>query len=137
MWAPYVDDWGKTRIDRSLLETRSCARTSQKNDGGGAIERVNLEFDVDVNHIAALAESAAANELVKRFKDVENGPGYGDLWAKRIRDEIVDDLMSKFLGDSMGIIAEDVAKRLIRSSTFRDLVASKVAEKMRGDGGDD
>ena len=85
---------------------------------------IQIAVSVDDDRIEALAEKAAANELVKRFID-ETGRY---RWRDALTERIVSSIIEVLSGDGYSEIAEAVAVRLSRSKKFRD----KVAEAYRG-----
>lgn len=86
---------------------------------------IQIAVSVDDDRIEALAEKAAANELVKRFID-ETGRY---RWRDRMQEEVTSSIIEALSGDGYSEIAEAVASRLSRSKKFRD----KVAEAYRSE----
>lgn len=86
---------------------------------------IQIAVSVDDDRIEALAEKAAANELVKRF--IDDTGRY--RWRDRMQEAVASSIIEALSGDGYSEIAEAVAARLSRSQKFRD----KVAEAYRGE----
>lgn len=86
---------------------------------------IQIAVSVDDDRIEALAEKAAANELVKRFID-ETGRY---RWRDRVQEAVTSSIIKALSGDGYSEIAEAAASRLSRSQKFRD----KVAEAYRSE----
>lgn len=86
---------------------------------------IQIAVSVDDNRIMALAEQAAAKELVQQFKGKRDSY-YGDLkWKSELSQKVVERLVREIHQDD---IAEAVANRLFKSQKFREKVAGKIAE---------
>ena len=88
---------------------------------------IQIAVSVDDDRIAALAEQAAAKEIVKSFKD-ETG-GYTRAWTRRLSEQVVEAIVSEMSADGYDDIAVEVASRLARSQRFREKVAAALAER--------
>ena len=88
---------------------------------------IQIAVSVDDDRIEALAEKAAANELVKRFID-ETGRY---RWRDALTERIVSSIIEVLPGDGYSEIAEAVAVRLSRSQKFRDKVAEAYRDEVR------
>lgn len=86
---------------------------------------IQIAVSVDDDRIEALAENAAANELVKRFID-ETGRY---RWRDRVQEAVTSSIIKALSGDGYSEIAEAASSRLSRSQKFRD----KVAEAYRSE----
>lgn len=86
---------------------------------------IQIAVSVDDERIMALAEQAAAKELVNQLK---GGRDYyrEQRWKKDLSQEVVDRLVKEACQDD---IAEAVADRLFRSQKFREKVAGKISER--------
>lgn len=80
---------------------------------------IQIAVSVDDDRIEALAEKAAANELVKRF--IDDMGRY--RWRDRMQEAVTSSIIEALSGDGYGDIAEAAAARLSRSQKFRDKVA--------------
>ena len=80
---------------------------------------IQIAVSVDDDRIEALAEKAAANELVKRF--IDDTGRY--RWRDRMQEAVTSSIIEALSGDGYSEIAEAVAVRLSRSKKFRDKVA--------------
>ena len=87
---------------------------------------IQIAVSVDDDRIMALAEQAAAKELVEQFKG-EHADYYRDQrWKSSLSQAVVERLVEEVPRDD---IAEAVADRLFRSQKFREKVACKIAER--------
>lgn len=88
---------------------------------------IQIAVSVDDDRIAALAEQAAAREIVKRFID---GTGtYSRSWTSVISDKVVSIIVNEISESGYDGIAESVADKLFRSQRFREKVAAALAER--------
>lgn len=88
---------------------------------------IQIAVSVDDDRIVALAEQAAAKEIVKSFKD-ETG-GYTRAWVSRLSGQVVEAIVSEMSADGYDEIAVEVAGKLMRSQKFREKVAAALAER--------
>lgn len=88
---------------------------------------IQIAVSVDDDRIKALAEKAAANELVKRFID-ETGRY---RWRDRVQEAVTSSIIEALSGDGYSEIAEAAAARLSRSQKFRDKVAEAYGSEER------
>ena len=88
---------------------------------------IQIAVSVDDDRIAALAEQAAAKEIVKSFK-TETG-GYTRAWVSRLSEQAVEAIVSEMAAEGYDEIAEEVARRLTRSQKFREKVAAALSER--------
>lgn len=85
---------------------------------------IQIAVSVDDERIMALAEQAAAKELVQQFKGEQSY--YRDQkWKSELSQAVVERLVGEVPRDA---IAEAVADRLFRSQKFREKVVGKIAE---------
>lgn len=87
---------------------------------------IQIAVSVDDGRIMALAEQAAANELVKQFTGERSGYYRDQRWKSGLSQTVVERLVEEVPRDD---IAEAVADRLFRSQKFREKVAGKIAER--------
>lgn len=88
---------------------------------------IQTAVSVDDDRIEALAEKAAANELVKRF--IDDTGRY--RWRDRMQEAVTSSIIEALSGDGYSEIAEAVAVRLSRSQKFRDKVAEAYRDEER------
>ena len=88
---------------------------------------IQIAVSVDDDRIEALAEKAAANELVKRF--IDDTGRY--RWRDRMQEAVTSSIIEALSGDGYSEIAEAVAVRLSRSKKFRDKVAEAYRDEER------
>ena len=88
---------------------------------------IQIAVSVDDDRIEALAEKAAANELVKRF--IDDTGRY--RWRDRMQEAVTSSIIEALSGDGYSEIAEAVAVRLSRSQKFRDKVAEAYRDEER------
>lgn len=88
---------------------------------------IQIAVSVDDDRIAALAEQAAAKEIVRSFIDATSG--YARSWTKRLSEQVVEAIVSEMSADGYDEIAVEVAARLTRSQKFREKVAAALAER--------
>ena len=88
---------------------------------------IQIAVSVDDDRIEALAEKAAANELVKRF--IDDTGRY--RWRDRMQEAVTSSIIEALSCDGYGEIAEAVAVRLSRSKKFRDKVAEAYRDEER------
>ena len=87
---------------------------------------IQIAVSVDDDRIMALAEQAAAKELVNQFKG-EHADYYSkQRWKTDLSEKVIERLVEEASQDA---IAEAVADRLFRSQKFREKVACKIAER--------
>ena len=87
---------------------------------------IQIAVSVDDDRIAALAEQAAAKEIVKKFID-ETG-GYTRAWTQRLSRQVVEAIVAEMSEGGYDEIAADVASRLTRSQRFREKAAAALSE---------
>lgn len=92
---------------------------------------IQFAVSVDDDRIMKLAEQAAANELVKQFKDGGERAGYytSDRWKSKVFDEVTRELVAEISGTQVDEMAQMVADKLFRSQKFREKVAYALAER--------
>lgn len=88
---------------------------------------IQIAVSVDDDRIAALAEQAAAKEIVRNFIDATGG--YTRAWTQKLSGQVVEAIVSEMAADGYDEIAEEVAARLTRSQKFREKVAAALAER--------
>lgn len=88
---------------------------------------IQIAVSVDDDRIAALAEQAAAKEIVRNFIDATGG--YTRAWTKRLSEQAVEAIVSEMSADGHDEIADAVASKLTRSQKFREKVVSALAER--------
>lgn len=88
---------------------------------------IQIAVSVDDDRIAALAEQAAAKEIVRNFIDATGG--YTRAWTKRLSEQAVEAIVSEMSADGYDEIADAVASKLTRSQKFREKVVSALAER--------
>ena len=88
---------------------------------------IQIAVSVDDDRIAALAEQAAAKEIVKDF--INETGGYTRSWTQRLSGQVVEAIASEMAADCYDEIAAEAASRLTRSQKFREKVAAALAER--------
>lgn len=88
---------------------------------------IQIAVSVDDDRITALAEQAAANEIVNKFID-ETG-GYTRTWTQRLSGQVVEAIVSEMAAGGYDEIADEVAARLTRSQKFREKVTAALSER--------
>lgn len=88
---------------------------------------IQIAVSVDDDRIAALAEQAAAKEIVKDF--INETGGYTRAWTQKLSRQVIEAIVSEMAADGYDEIAEEVAARLTRSQKFREKVAAALAER--------
>lgn len=87
---------------------------------------IQIAVSVDDDRIAALAEQAAAKEIVRNFIDATGG--YTRAWTQKLSRQVVEAIVSEMAADGYDEIAGEVAARLTRSQKFREKVAAALSE---------
>lgn len=87
---------------------------------------IQIAVSVDDDRIAALAEQAAAKEIVKNF--INETGGYTRVWTQKLSRQVIEAIVSEMSADGYDEIAEEVAARLTRSQKFREKVAAALAD---------
>lgn len=88
---------------------------------------IQIAVSVDDDRIEALAEQAAAKELVKRF--VSETGRYTWSWTQKLSEQVVEAIVSEMSADGYDEIVDAVASKLTRSQKFREKVAAALAER--------
>lgn len=88
---------------------------------------IQIAVSVDDDRIAALAEQAAAKDIVRNFIDATGG--YTRSWTRKLSEQVVEAIVSEMSADGYDEIADEVAARLTRSQKFREKVAAALAER--------
>ena len=87
---------------------------------------IQIAVSVDDERIMALAEQAAAKELVEQFKGEHADYYSSQRWKIEMSEEVIERLVREVPQDA---IANAVANKLFRSQKFREKVAGKIAER--------
>lgn len=87
---------------------------------------IQIAVSVDDDRIMALAEQAAAKELVNQFKGEHTDYYREQRWKTELSKDVIERLVEEVPRDD---IAEAVANKLFRSQKFREKVACKIAER--------
>lgn len=88
---------------------------------------IQIAVSVDDDRIAALAEQAAAKEIVKTF--INETGSYTRSWTQKLSGQVIEAIASEMAADGYDEIAEEVAARLTRSQKFREKVAAALADR--------
>lgn len=88
---------------------------------------IQIAVSVDDDRIAALAEQAAAKEIVKNF--INETGRYTRSWTQKLSGQVVEAIVSEMAADGYDEIAGEVAARLTRSQKFREKVAAALSER--------
>ena len=88
---------------------------------------IQIAVSVDDDRITALAEQAAAKEIVRNFTN-EMG-GYTRAWTQKLSRQVIEAIVSEMSAGGYDEIADEVAARLARSQKFREKVTAALSER--------
>lgn len=89
---------------------------------------IQFAVSVDDDRITELAEQAAADELVKQYK--QSRYDYrADAWKERLTERVVSEIVAEVMGTRADEVAGMVADKLFKSQKFREKVAGQLAER--------
>lgn len=92
---------------------------------------VQFAVSVDDDRITELAEQAAANELVKQYKEGQYRYEPRDAWKDRLTERVVAAIVAEVMETRADEVVGMVADKLSRSQKFRERLAERLAERGR------